>query len=252
MVDEPAIDQVPEAEQNPVVAFPLTRMIYCVGVAFILNEILAFGSWLLLQKELHPPFGLSRFDFWLLCVDLSFLLSVLAASMLYDPKFAWCIWRTPSSEGARGFKSIVTGLVGGIAALALASPVFWFVPPLIPRAESFRSYSIETLIARAFSPLCVLELIFFVIALALGSEVLFRGIVLRTLEGCASRWAAIFGSTLLFAAIYPVLDIPTAIILGIASAMLYQRTRNLLAPSTANAIFITGGAAIRLYHAMMR
>lgn len=250
MVDELVMDEVAESDQHPVVAFPLTRMIYCVGVAFVLNEMLAYGSWFLFQKVLYPPFGLSRFDFWRQCVDLSFLLAVFAASALYNPKFARCMWRT-SSEVAGGFKSIGVGLLGGIAALALASPVFWFAPFIIPRPESIPSADIETLISRAFSPLCVLELIFFVIALALGSEVLFRGIVLRTLEGCASRWAAILGSTLLFAAIYPVVDPPAAIILGVASAMLYKRTRNLLAPSTANAIFITGGAAIRLYHVMM-
>jgi len=56
---------------------------------------------------------------------------------------------------------------------------------------------------------------------------------------------------LLFASICPVLSFPSAIILGVASAILYYRTRNLLASITANAIFTVGGGALTLYHGLI-
>jgi membrane protease YdiL (CAAX protease family) len=95
------------------------------------------------------------------------------------------------------------------------------------------------------------KLVFFIIILAVSSEVVYRGVVFRTLADYVSTPAAVFGSCMLFAFICPVLNFPIAIILGGASAILYYRTRNLLASITANAIFTVGGGALTLYHGLM-
>ena len=95
------------------------------------------------------------------------------------------------------------------------------------------------------------ELVFFIIILAVSSEVVYRGVVFRTLVAYAGTPAAVLGSCMLFAFIFPVLSFPSAIILGGTSAILYYRTRNLLTSITANAIFTVGGGALTLYHGLM-
>ena len=162
----------------------------------------------------------------------------------YRPKAE--LFRWPSSRPPVGvFRSVGLGLAAGIAAFALASPIFWL-------GGDTQLESIRLLVAHALSPLRVLDLVLLVIALAGGGEVVYRGIVFRTLAQYSSVPAAMLGSCFLFAYIFPVLDFSAAIILGIASAILYDRTRNLLAPITANAAFTVAGGALTLYHDLIR
>jgi len=110
---------------------------------------------------------------------------------------------------------------------------------------------IQLLIANALSPLGVLKLVFFTFALAVSSEIVFRGIVFRTCARYASVPAAILASCLLFALIFPALGFIAAIILSVTSSILYYKTRNLLASILANALFTVGGNGITLYHRLM-
>ena len=135
------------------------------------------------------------------------------------------------------------GLAGGMVAFGIAIPVIWFGDRELE--------SVRRLIATALSPIGVLDLIFFVIALAVSGEVIYRGIVFRTLSDYASVPAAVFGSCLLFAYVCPVLSFPAAIILGAVSAILYYTTRNLAASIIANATFTFAGGALTLYHALL-
>ena len=231
-------------EGRPHSIFSLTRMIYTVCSAIILYEIVAFAGWFLLRRAHSLPWGLSLFGLWFRATSLWFALTMLAVSLPYRPKSEIFRWSSPASRIHGTFRSIGLGLVGGVAALALASPIFWLVDK--------RLEFIPSLIADALSPLRVLELVFFIIVLAVSSEVAYRGVVFRTLADYASTPAAVFGSCLLFASIYPVLSLPSAIVLGVISAILYNRTCNLLAPIAANAVFTVGGGALALYHALMR
>jgi len=73
----------------------------------------------------------------------------------------------------------------------------------------------------------------------------------RTLSDYASVPAAVLGSCLLFAYVCPVFSFPAAIILGVVSAILYHRTRNLAASIIANATFTFAGGALTLYHDLL-
>jgi membrane protease YdiL (CAAX protease family) len=221
--------------------FSMTRMIYAVCGAIILYKLLEFGGWSVLKKAQNIPWGLYRFDLWFHAINLAFVLAMLAVGLAYRPKAELFRWSSPRpTVGAS--RSIGLGLAGGVVALALASPIFWIGDKQL---ESVRS-----LIAHAFSPLRVIDLVVFIVALAVSSEMVYRGVMFRTLAGYATVPAAILGSGLLFAYVYPVLSFYAAIILGIASAILYYRTRNLLAPTIANALFTVGGGALTLYRGL--
>lgn len=228
-------------EQSSHGIFSLTRMIYAVCGAIILYKLLEFGGWSVLKKTQNIPWGLYRFDLWFHAINLFFVLAMLAVGLAYRPKSELFHW--PSPRPAFGAsRSIGLGLAGGAAALALASPIFWMGDKEL---ESVRS-----LIAHAFSPLRVIDLVVFIIALAVSSEMVYRGVMFRTLTGYATVPAAILASGLLFAYIYPVLSFSAAVILGIVSGILYHRARNLLAPTIANAVFTVGGGALTLYRGL--
>ena len=140
--------------------------------------------------------------------------------------------------------AMVSALGGGVA-LLVASPVFWF------GWGQGKFESIQLLIAHALSPLGVLNLLFFIFALAVSSEIVFRGIVFRTCARYATVPAAALASCLLFAYIFPVVGFIAAIILSVTSSILYHKTRNLLASILANALFTVGGNGITLYHHLM-
>jgi membrane protease YdiL (CAAX protease family) len=231
-------------EQNSHSMFFLTRMIYCVCSGVALYKMLELGAAFLLRGTKELPWGVNRFDLWFHARSFVFVLAMLVVTLPYRPKAK--LFRWPSSRPIVGvFGSVGLGLAAGIAAFALASPVFWLV-------GDTQLESVRLLIAHALSPLGVLDLVLIVIALAVGGEVVYQGIVFRTLSEYGNAPAAVLGSSFLFAYICPVLDFPAAIILGIASAVLYYRTRNLLAPITANAVFTVAGGALTLYHALMR
>jgi membrane protease YdiL (CAAX protease family) len=230
-------------EGGPLSVFSLTRMIYAVCSAIILYKVVEFSGWFLLRRARSIPWGLTVFGFWYRATCLLFALTMLAVTLPYHRKSEIFRWSQSTVRPLGVFRSIGLGLVGGTAALALASPIFWLA--------GSRTEFIPSLIADALSPLRVFELVFFIIILAVSSEMVYRGVVFRTLVGYASTPAAVLGSCMLFAFICPVLSFPAAIILGVLSAILYYRTRNLLASITANSIFTVGGGALTLYHGLM-
>jgi membrane protease YdiL (CAAX protease family) len=229
-------------EQNSHSIFSVTRMIYSVCGAIILYKILELAVAFLLRGAQELPWGAYRFDLWFHATNFIFVLAMLAVTLPYRPKSELFRWSSPRPV-VGVFRSVGLGLAGGVAAFAVASPIFWLGDTQLE--------SIRLLIAHALSPLGVLDLVFLVIALAVGGEVVFRGVVFRTLAGCSSVPAAVLGSCLLFAYVCPVLSLPTAVILGVVSAILYHRTRNLLAPIIANAVFTVGGGALTLYYGLM-
>jgi membrane protease YdiL (CAAX protease family) len=197
---------VTHEQHNPNCMFTLTRMLYTVCGASILYRVTwQLLGWYLFSRLQKGPWGLYRVDVWFYGVDFLFLLLMLAVGLSYTPKSELFRWSSTKSI-AGAFRSIASGLAGGTVAFVIAIPVFWLGDRELE--------SIRRLIATAMSPIGVLDLIFFVIALAVSGEVIYRGIVFRTLSDYASVPAAVFGSCLLFASVCPVLSFPAAIILG--------------------------------------
>ena len=233
-------------EPRPHGIFSLTRMIYSVCGAVILYIILQHGSRFLLAAQKFP-FLLTRMDVWFYASDLSFGLAMLVVILAYHPRselFRWSSASVTPPAVTGTLWSIVVGATYGAAAFVVASPVFWWL-------GDRHLGSIRLSIGGALSPLRVAEPIFLIIVLAVCSEVVCRGVVFRTLANYATTPAAILGSALVFASIYPVLSFAVAMILGSVCALLYYRTRNLLAPIVANAVFTTGGGALTLYRSLM-
>jgi membrane protease YdiL (CAAX protease family) len=89
-----------------------------------------------------------------------------------------------------------------------------------------------------------LMILLLALALPIVTEVVFRGIVLRSLARIVSVPASVVASTMLFALWYPVLGWYGSVALGVISAILYVRTRTLTASIVANSVLTVGSAAI--------
>jgi membrane protease YdiL (CAAX protease family) len=238
--DNPAVDGSDEKSD----LFSLTRMIYAVSGGTLLYLLLEYSGWFFFQRKQVWFFDFSRADLWFHVANLFFVTAMLCVGIGYGFSKELFRWE-PRSEASGWVRSISFGLLGGAIALVLASPIFWF------GLGRTRLESIQMLIGSALSPLAVFDLLFFIFALAVSSEIVFRGIVLRTIARYAGVPAAALASCLPFAYIFPVLGFAPAIILGVTSSILYDKTRTLLAPILANALFTVGGSGIALYHNLM-
>lgn len=226
----------------------LTRTIYVVSVAVLFFEVVAFfiSRWSLRTQALSPgPSRFTRFELAFYGVHLVFIVVTVIAAMTYTPRSELFHWpRSTAFNAIAALKTIGVGLIGGICALGVATPFLWF--------GARRVDFIRSLIAQALSPKGVLVLMFFVVALALGSELLYRGVLFRTLAAYVSLPAAILGSCMVFAFTNPLFGLPEGIIIGAACAIVYYRTRHLLAAITANAVFTVSAGGLTLYHSLMR
>lgn len=139
----------------------------------------------------------------------------------------------------RALQGIAWGLLGGVVCCAAVVPVM-----LTRGGESTRF--LVNAFADAYSPgpVALATLLLLAVALPLASEVVFRGIILRTLRVCAGAPAAVVASTVLFAVWWPVLGWYGSAVLGLVSALLYIRTRGILASVVANSVCTVGSAII--------
>lgn len=226
--------------------FSLTRAIYAVCGGILLYLLLEYLGQLLLARVQLTPWGMSHLDLWYHAGNLFFVVAMLCIAIAYRFRAELFHWQGDYGSGSTSWiKSIPLGLLSGAVALLLSSPLFWF------GWGHQRLESIQVLIAHAFSPVALFDLLFVILALSVTSEVAFRGVVFRTFAGYASVPAAALLSCLLFAYIFPALGFLVAIILGVTSSILYYKTRNLLAAIFANAVFTVGGSGIALYHRLM-
>jgi len=85
------------------------------------------------------------------------------------------------------------------------------------------------------------------IGLPAAGEIVFRGIVLRTLRTYSSTLAAILLSTLLFVSIWPLFEIPVSLLVGVVASVLYSWRKSLVGPIFANIVFTLSGGTYVLY-----
>lgn len=88
------------------------------------------------------------------------------------------------------------------------------------------------------------------LALPTAGEMVFRGIVLRTLQSYAGSPAAILMSTLLFVSVWPLFGVAVSLLLGISASLLYTWRKSLISPIFADiAMTICGGCYVlwRIY-----
>lgn len=228
--------------------FSLTRTIYVVSAAVLFYEFVDFfiSRWTLRTQAFSwGPSRFTRSELAFYSVHLVFIVVTIIAAMTYKPRSELFRWPQSTALNAIAvFKAIGFGLIGGICALAVATPFLWF--------GTRRVDFIRSLIAQALSPKGVLDLVFFVVALALGSELLYRGVSFRTLAAYVSLPAAILGSCMVFAFTNPLFGLPEGIIIGAACAIVYYKTRHLLTAVVGNAVFTVSAGGLTLYHVLVR
>jgi len=143
-------------------------------------------------------------------------------------------------EGAVA-SNVASGALTGLAALLAAAPLL-----LRGRPTELASFFLDHLNPKtAFALLIVL-----VVFLPIVSEAFFRSIYFAEMVEATTLIPSLLLSALLFAWTWPVFSPLVAMIFGIASALLFYRSRSLLACIVANAFLTLGGAILEVHHAL--
>ena len=75
------------------------------------------------------------------------------------------------------------------------------------------------------------------IAAPLFEEFIFRGLIFGGLRRSFGLWPAALASAAVFAIVHPAISIAPVFVLGLCAALVYERTRSLLAPMLAHAVY---------------
>lgn len=144
---------------------------------------------------------------------------------------------TPTKQNTT-LHDLVAGIGIGFAGFFLTIPLLWGTraTPLIGGILS----PTHSIAARG-----ALTILLFGLVLPVATEMVFRGIVQRTLQSYMRPLAAILVSAVLFASLWSVFSFPFALVLGLASGSLYRWRGSLLACMVANAVMtISAGSYV--------
>ena len=132
-------------------------------------------------------------------------------------------------------KSLAAGVAAGVACAGVAAGYLY----LLDSWEPLRALKEQAMESALFgqdsmaAPLAVLA----IVAAPLVEEFIFRGLVFQGLARTVPlRWAVI-GSATLFAIIHPPISFPAVFTLGVATALVFHRTRSLWAAITTHAVY---------------
>jgi membrane protease YdiL (CAAX protease family) len=131
---------------------------------------------------------------------------------------------------SEGSSRPVVGLAGGLAAAVFGLAYLWAIGSLgllddaSSDSQSFVSLGLWVI------PLAV-------IAAPVFEEFLFRGLIFGGLRRSFGVWPATLASAGVFAILHPPLAIVPVFVLGVCAALVYERTRSLLAPMIAHAVY---------------
>ena len=122
------------------------------------------------------------------------------------------------------------GVAAGLAAGAVASGYLYLadVTGILDDAMSER---------RSFATLGLWVLPVALVAAPLFEEFIFRGLIFGGLRRSFGLWPAALASAALFAIVHPAISIAPVFVLGLCAALVYERTRSLLAPMLAHAVY---------------
>ena len=126
----------------------------------------------------------------------------------------------PGEGGRVGRSRLIVEIVVA-AAVCLAAGIGW---TLILETGVFGGMEGE--LGSEWNPVVLILLA--VVAAPILEELLFRGFMCRTMLGFWSKRNAIFGSALIFAIVHPGTSFPPVFLLGIATAVLYLRSRSVV------------------------
>ena len=203
---------------------PVSKLIWSIC-------LLILSTWILNRVASSLLFNVARrgdVSFWpSLIVRQTLLIAMIVLSVqllvvLYFYRPLKDFLTLPSIGGTEKctLRAFVIGICGGVCSFIVSIPFLFFDEPIHIIAHDLFSWPL--------SPSLVCQVILLLVVLPILTELVFCGVVFRSLRDASSLWPAAIGSSLLFACVWPVPDTFVTIILGIASAIVFQKTRTLI------------------------
>lgn len=157
-----------------------------------------------------------------------FLIEMVAALLAFRPlRMILMPPHSPDQKPRHFIVDAFLGVAGGLCAFLLSVPVLLRGDPGAVLLSGF--------LEPPWSPFRLLIPVVVVLVLPVPTETFFRGIVLGAFVDHVGKGAALVGSSLLFAAMWPLSHPFLGAILGLASGVLYLRLHRLLPCFFANA-----------------
>ncbi len=136
-------------------------------------------------------------------------------------------------------KELLWGFLAGFFAYAASLPI-------LLRLERHSGLT-GLIIGNFYHPAIILVVVLFAILLPVSTEIVFRGIIFKALLESSSVVPAVLLSALAFALVWPIYNSIIGLLLGIATALLYERFRNVFTAIVANAVLTIACAATLIY-----
>ena len=147
---------------------------------------------------------------------------------------------------ALNLKGFVWGFLVGLLTYGVSLPLL-----LLLRFEHDKTPT-DVIIDNFYHPGIFLLVLLFVILLPVSSEIVFRGFIFKSLLESSSVIPAVLLSALIFAFVSPIYNFPIGLLLGVASALLYHRFRNVFSAIVANAVLTIAYAATLLWRGLYK
>ena len=136
-------------------------------------------------------------------------------------------------------KELLWGFLAGLLAYAVSLPI-------LLRLDR-NSGLTGLLIGNFYHPAIILFVVLFSILLPTSTEIVFRGIIFKAFLESSGVVPAVLLSAFAFALVWPIYNSIIGLLLGIATALLYHRFRNVFPAIVANAVLTIACAATLIY-----
>ncbi len=136
-------------------------------------------------------------------------------------------------------KEILWGFLAGFLTYAASLPI-------LLRLDRHSGLT-DLIISDFYHPEIILVLVLLAILLPISSEIVYRGIIFKAFLESSSVVPAVLLSAFAFALVWPIYNSIIGFLLGLATALLYHRFRNVLPAIVANAVLTIACAATLVY-----
>jgi membrane protease YdiL (CAAX protease family) len=136
-------------------------------------------------------------------------------------------------------KELLWGFLAGLLAYAVSLPI-------LLRLDRHSGLT-GLLIGNFYHPAIILFVVLFAVLLPTSTELVFRGIIFKAFMESSSVVPAVLLSAFAFALVWPIYSSIIGFLLGIATALLYHRFRNVFPAIVANAVLTIACAATLIY-----
>ncbi|MFZ0617624.1 MAG: type II CAAX endopeptidase family protein [Candidatus Acidiferrales bacterium] len=209
----------------------LDKFIWAMSLLIIITWALnQLGTVLLLnvikRHELTSYWPAHLVDQTMLIAMVIFSVELAVVLCIYRPLRSLFTLQAEKKTEKRTRHRLVIGAVGGVCAFLASIPLLFYGGGTHILTPQLLSYPVS------LSVVCQLGLLLVVVPGL--SELVFRGVAFRSLYAASSLWPAAIGSSLLFACVWPVPTTAVAVILGIATALVFHKTRALISSILTN------------------